>query len=55
LPYLGPAPHLSNLFVSTGHGMMGLSLGPVSGKLMADLLTGDKPFRDIDGMAVGRF
>jgi glycine/D-amino acid oxidase-like deaminating enzyme len=35
--------------------MMGLSLGPVSGKLMADLLTGDKPFRDIGGMAVGRF
>jgi D-amino-acid dehydrogenase len=55
LPYLGAAPHLPNLFVSTGHGMMGLSLGPVSGKLMADLLTGDRPFRDIGGMAVGRF
>ncbi len=55
IPYLGAAPHLSNLYVSTGHGMMGLSLGPVSGKLMADLLTGDAPFRDIGGMAVGRF
>jgi D-amino-acid dehydrogenase len=55
IPYLGPAPHLSNLYVSTGHGMMGLSLGPVSGKLMADLLAGEKPFRDIGGMAVGRF
>jgi D-amino-acid dehydrogenase len=55
LPYLGPAPHLANLFVSTGHAMMGLSLGPVSGMLMADLLAGDAPFRDIGGMAVGRF
>lgn len=55
IPYLGAAPHLSNLFVSTGHGMMGLSLGPVSGKLMAGLLAGDTPFRDIGRMAVGRF
>lgn len=55
IPYLGAAPHLSNLFVSTGHGMMGLSLGPVSGKVMSDLLAGEKPFRDIGGMAVGRF
>jgi D-amino-acid dehydrogenase len=55
LPYLGPAPHLSNLYVSTGHAMMGLSLGPVSGMLMADLLAGDMPFRDIGGLAVGRF
>lgn len=55
IPYLGAVPHLPNLFVSTGHAMMGLSLGPVSGKLMSDLLAGDAPFRDIGGMAVGRF
>jgi D-amino-acid dehydrogenase len=55
IPYLGRAPHVENLFVSTGHGMMGLSLGPVSGMLMADLLAGDAPFRDIGGMAAGRF
>jgi D-amino-acid dehydrogenase len=55
LPYLGRAPHLANLYVSTGHAMMGLSLGPVSGMLMADLLAGDAPFRDISGLAVGRF
>jgi D-amino-acid dehydrogenase len=55
LPYIGPAPRFENLYVSTGHAMMGLSLGPVSGMLMADLLAGDAPFRDIGGLAVGRF
>jgi len=55
IPFLGKVPHLPNLHVSTGHAMMGLSLGPVSGRLMADLLTGDAPFRDIHGLAVNRF
>ena len=35
--------------------MMGLSLGPVSGRLIADLLAGDPPFRPIDAMSPGRF
>ena len=35
--------------------MMGLSLGPVTGHLVADLLAGDPPFRSIDAMAPGRF
>ncbi|MBK1881017.1 FAD-dependent oxidoreductase [Luteolibacter pohnpeiensis] len=55
IPYLGNAPHIENLFISTGHAMMGLSLGPVSGRAMADLLTGETPFRDLAGMAVNRF
>lgn len=55
IPYLGKVPNFLNLHVSTGHAMMGLSLGPVSGRLMADLLTGDAPFRDIHGLAVDRF
>lgn len=55
LPYLGKIDGLENLVVSTGHAMMGLSLGPVSGRLIADLVTGTTPFRPIDGLAVGRF
>lgn len=55
VPYLGNAPGLSNLIVASGHAMMGVSLGPVSGALVADLLTGGKPFRSIGPMAVGRF
>jgi D-amino-acid dehydrogenase len=55
IPYLGRVKHLPNLLINTGHAMMGLSLGPVSGRLAADLLAGDTLFRPIDAMAPGRF
>ncbi|MEP7344828.1 MAG: FAD-dependent oxidoreductase [Gemmatimonadaceae bacterium] len=55
VPYLGKVSGLPNLVVATGHAMMGVSLGPVSGRLVADLLAGDPPFRAIDEMAPGRF
>ena len=41
LPYIGKSPIHDNLTVATGHAMMGLSLGPVTGALVADLLTKD--------------
>jgi D-amino-acid dehydrogenase len=34
---------------------MGLSLGPVSGRLTTDLLAGDPPFRPIESMSPERF
>ena len=55
IPYLGRVPGLPNLIAATGHAMMGLSLGPVSGRLVAGLLTGEAPFRPIDRMDPGRF
>jgi D-amino-acid dehydrogenase len=55
IPYLGRVKHLPNLIVNTGHAMMGLSLAPVSGRLAADLLAGDDPFRPIEQLAPGRF
>lgn len=55
VPYLGQVPGLPNLLAASGHAMMGLSLGPVSGRLVADLLAGDPPFRPITAMAPGRF
>ena len=55
IPYLGRSRKHGNLIVAGGHAMMGLSLGPVSGKLVADLLGRDAPFRPIDQMALERF
>lgn len=55
IPYLGKLAQLPNLTVAGGHAMMGLSLGPVTGTLVAGLLDGEEPFREIGGMAVGRF
>ena len=55
IPYLGRAPKLANLTVASGHAMMGLSLGPVTGSLVVDLLANERPFRSITQMAVERF
>ena len=43
LPYLGRTRRYANLSMATGHAMMGLSLGPVTGKLMTEILSGDRP------------
>jgi D-amino-acid dehydrogenase len=36
LPYVGPVPGQSGLFVANGHAMLGLTLGPVTGKLIEE-------------------
>lgn len=40
LPYVGRTAAAPNLVVATGHAMMGVSLGPVTGRLVADALDG---------------
>ncbi|MES2659737.1 MAG: FAD-dependent oxidoreductase [Verrucomicrobiota bacterium] len=55
VPYLGRVPGLNNLLAASGHAMMGLSLGPVSGRLVAGLLADVAPFRPIEAMSPGRF
>ncbi|MFZ9935757.1 MAG: NAD(P)/FAD-dependent oxidoreductase [Luteolibacter sp.] len=55
LPYLGKVPAIDNLIVATGHAMMGLSLGPVSGRLVADLVAGEKTHIGIGKLAPARF
>lgn len=37
LPYLGRSRKLSNLIVSAGHSMMGLSLGPITGRIVSEI------------------
>ena len=55
IPYLGKAPQLPNLTIATGHALMGLSLGPVTGRLVADLLAEEQPLREIARMSPMRF
>ena len=47
LPYIGRPKSHDNLIVATGHAMMGWSLGPATGKLVAELVGGSKPSMDI--------
>ncbi|MBE7176705.1 MAG: FAD-dependent oxidoreductase [Mucilaginibacter polytrichastri] len=37
LPYIGRSKKISNAIVAGGHGMMGLSLGPATGKLVSEI------------------
>ena len=55
MPYIGRAPHHQNVLVATGHAMMGLSLAPITGKIIADLLTDADPGFALERLAVGRF
>jgi D-amino-acid dehydrogenase len=44
LPAIGPIPGHDGLFVATGHAMLGLTLGPITGKLLAErILEGKSP------------
>jgi D-amino-acid dehydrogenase len=47
LPYLGRTRKFFNLTVASGHAMMGLSLGPITGRLAAELLSDEKPSFDL--------
>jgi glycine oxidase len=37
-PIVGPEPELAGLFYATGHGRNGILLGPLTGRIIADLL-----------------
>jgi D-amino-acid dehydrogenase len=45
-PVIGRAPGLSGLWLAIGHAHWGLTLGPVTGRLIADMMMGDPPFCD---------
>jgi D-amino-acid dehydrogenase len=55
LPYLGRSAKLQNLIIAGGHAMMGLSLGPATGKVVADLANHQKPRVDISAFSPERF
>jgi D-amino-acid dehydrogenase len=55
VPYIGRSKKISNLFIAGGHAMSGLSLGPASGKLIAELANGQQTSMDITAFDPERF
>ncbi len=55
LPFIGYHPKFQNLLIATGHGMMGLSLGPATGSLLSQLVSGTRPDMDVRPFAPARF
>jgi D-amino-acid dehydrogenase len=54
-PVIGPAPRHAGLWFDFGHAHQGFTLGPVSGRLIADLIEGRTPFVDPAPFAATRF
>ena len=54
-PVIGPAPGQSGLWLAYGHAHWGLTLGPITGRLVADMMTGATPFCDPGPYAASRF
>ena len=54
-PVIGPAPGQPGLWLAIGHAHWGLTLGPVTGRLLADLITGATPFCDPSPYRAERF
>jgi D-amino-acid dehydrogenase len=55
LPAIGRAPRHPSLWFDFGHHHHGLTLGPVTGRLLAEMMTGERPFADPAPFAVERF
>jgi D-amino-acid dehydrogenase len=55
LPIVGPADGIANLYLATGHAMLGIALAPVTGEIVADLVTGAASRHEIDCFAPSRF
>ena len=55
LPYVGRFARYANLSAATGHAMMGVSLAPITGTLIAELLSGERASLPIDALAPDRY
>lgn len=55
LPIVGRPAGLQNLLVATGHAMIGMSLGPITGRLVAQLVSGEPPSIDVVALSPDRF
>ena len=42
-PVIGPCPGLENVYLAVGHNMLGISMAPATGRLLAELVSGAEP------------
>lgn len=54
-PVIGPARHHQGLWFNFGHAHHGLTLGPVTGRLLAEMMTGAQTFTDPAPYSPDRF
>ena len=47
LPVIGPAPGVADVWLAVGHGQLGITMGPTTGKLVSAMITGRSPAVDL--------
>lgn len=55
MPVIGAAPRHSNLWFAFGHAHHGLTLGAITGRLIAEMMTGEPTVLDASPYRAGRF
>ncbi|MGG7643784.1 NAD(P)/FAD-dependent oxidoreductase [Rhodovulum sp. YNF3179] len=55
LPVIGPSPRSDRILLAFGHQHLGLTLGGITGRIVADLSEGRAPNLDITGFDAARF
>lgn len=55
MPVIDRLPAFENAYLAAGHGMLGLSMAPATGALVADLMTGATPSVDPAPYRISRF
>lgn len=54
LPYVGYSERMKNVLIATGHGMMGMSLGPATGKMVSEIVQRIEPELNIELLKIDR-
>ena len=55
LPVIGGSPRRSDVVYAFGHGHLGLTLGPTTGRLVAGIVTGQPAPIDLSPFSIARF
>jgi D-amino-acid dehydrogenase len=55
LPLIGTVPNLEHLYVATGHGMLGVTLAPATGAVLAPLVLEDMEVPELEPFRLDRF
>ena len=55
LPLIGALPGIDGVYIASGHATLGITLAPLSGRLLADLIVDQRRDPLLDAFAPGRF
>ena len=55
MPYIGRPAGVDNMVIAAGHAMLGVSMGPITGHLVAELVLGREPAVDLKPFRIDRF